>query len=304
MRIGLSSMSLVPRVVLPSESYIEQKKQSGNLNIGGIETDKFSNWELLSLNWVYESLVFAEKENFDFLEIILESPINNNKNTVDAFIKICNSFKIMKTVHAPFLQNNIIIFDTYMKRGSIDELLDAFPICKRIAAKKVTIHPGNPTMKMPYLMKYYQDSLLESAKLIGEQYHSKYKDDFILCMENMPLMTGFFMKNEEIVNNFNTPQFKHLKLTLDSSHGWTNGGDDNLEQLARALSKKIAHVHLVDNLTFDNDPHIPIGTGKIDFPRFLKTLQDVGYNDTLVIEMPGIKNTLESRKLIKNMLKI
>lgn len=297
-------MTTVPRVVLPGESYIEEKRKSGALQIDGIEINRFTDWELLSLNWVYESLQIAEKESFDFIEIIFESPMNNDERMTEAFIKICNSFKIMKTVHAPFLQNNIIIFDTYMRKGSVQELLDSFPVCKKIGAKKITIHPGNPTLKMPYLTNFYRKNLLENAKLIGEKYFNSFRDDFILCMENMPQTTGIFINNEEIVKLFETPSFEHFKLTLDSSHGWTNGGDDNLNQLAQLMSKKIAHVHLVDNLTFDNDPHIPIGTGKIDFPRLLRTLQSIGYNDTLVIEMPGIKNTINSRTIIKKILNL
>lgn len=304
MKIGLSSMTTVPRIVLPGESYINQKRKSGSLSIEGIEIDQFTDWELLSLNWVYESLQIAEKDSFDFIEVILESPMNNNVKMSNAFIKICNSFKIMKTIHAPFLQNNIIIFDTYMRNASIQEILDAFPICKKITATKITIHPGNPTLKMPYLTNFYQNSLLENAKLIGDKYHESFKDDFTLCMENMPQMTGIFINNEEIKKIFDTPSFQHYMLTLDSSHGWTNGGDNNLNQLAQIMSKKIAHVHLVDNLTFTNDPHIPIGEGKIDFHRFLKTLESIGYNDTLVIEMPGIKNTKNSRDKIKSILKI
>ena len=50
------------------------------------------------------------------------------------------------------------------------------------------------------------------------------------------------------------------------------------------FSDRIGHVHVSDNFGKE-DNHLPIGTGTIDFPKIIKALKDIGYDDTLTLEV-------------------
>jgi sugar phosphate isomerase/epimerase len=56
----------------------------------------------------------------------------------------------------------------------------------------------------------------------------------------------------------------------------------------------------VDNISYDSDPHIPIGKGKINFPQFLEAVHRLKPKSNMVIELPGIKTSIESRDLIQS----
>jgi sugar phosphate isomerase/epimerase len=305
MKLGMSTMTLVPRCVLKGIPYLKiksEKTANKKLEIPQTDTLEFSDYELVFLNWVNESLEFAEKERFDFLEVIIESPLNSRPEIQVGFVKLCNSYKIPKTVHAPFLHNNIIFSDDYLRDGSIKEYFNSFDLARKIHASKVTIHPGIPHLKLPFILESQRQFFPESIKILGDYYLNHYEHDLVVCIENMPKSVGLFIDNNEIRRYFNTQEFKSYKMTIDSSHAWTCGDNKNMQDLILKMKDKIAHVHVVDNETFDSDPHIPIGKGKIDFNLFIKCLQEINYNDTMVIELPGCNSTLESRDAIRKLL--
>jgi sugar phosphate isomerase/epimerase len=281
MQIGFSSMALI------SHSLFKKP-------------DDHSTVEALFLKWSREALEFGEQHKFEFIELIVESPLIGGAH--DDFVKLCKQFKIPKTVHAPFISNNIISFDGYVKRACVEEILVAMKVTKEIGATRFTFHPGQRSRQLPILNSYFNMSFLESVGTIVKEFKQKYTDNFRLCIENMPAMEIFFKNPEEIQNYLTLPLFQPVWLTLDSSHAWTAGGDTILQDFAKRFAGRIGHTHLVDNQTFDNDPHIAIGSGKIDFTSFLRTLIGTGYNDLLTMEIIGIKATLESREQILKIL--
>ena len=116
---------------------------------------------------------------------------------------------------------------------------------------------------------------------IGNRYRQHYKDQFQLCIENMPIMEGFFMQPADIRDYFDQPELEDIGLTLDTAHAWTCGGDEIIESFIELLPDKLAHVHLVDNNSFTNDPHLEIGIGNINFEQCMEELKGIGYKGTV-----------------------
>lgn len=277
MKLGISSMAAVPKYLAQSDS---------NLPI-----------EKVYLNWVEQSFQIAEKYHFAFIEIILESPLNSTVQS--EFIQLCKDFRIPKTIHAPFLDINIIAADDYIRKVSLEEYQKAFEITAAIGAQTITIHPGHPIAELRFLQAQYRKWLVAGLSSIMKHYLIEYRDKFTLCLENMPQNCVIFTQRKEIQKILEIPELKELKLTLDTSHAWTNGGDTVLQDFMEFLCPKIAHFHLVDNISYESDPHIPIGKGKIDFNRFLQAVHQLKPQNNMVIELPGIKASVESRDLIQ-----
>lgn len=78
-----------------------------------------------------------------------------------------------------------------------------------------------------------------------------------------------------------------IGLVIDSSH-WGIVGY-NLEEYLDKLGDRLAHVHLrdaqgVDTADFKQDLILTPGKGKVDFKRFGKALDDIGYNGDITAE--------------------
>nr|MCU0494781.1 sugar phosphate isomerase/epimerase [Chloroflexaceae bacterium] len=73
-----------------------------------------------------------------------------------------------------------------------------------------------------------------------------------------------------------------LGFHLDVGHA--NVGGDRLEGLLNNFGPRLAHVHLSDNRG-RNDDHLPLGAGRINWPRAVSLLKRAGYDGTLTLEV-------------------
>jgi sugar phosphate isomerase/epimerase len=77
---------------------------------------------------------------------------------------------------------------------------------------------------------------------------------------------------------------KRLGFHLDVGHA--NVGGDRLEGLLKAFGDRLLHVHLSDNRGREDD-HMPLGAGRIDWPRAIRLLKQSGYDGTITLEVFG-----------------
>jgi len=73
-----------------------------------------------------------------------------------------------------------------------------------------------------------------------------------------------------------------LGFHLDVGHAFVGG--DRLEGLLKSLKSRMVHVHLSDN-RLRRDDHMPLGAGRIGWPRVIQLIQKTGYDDTITLEV-------------------
>ena len=79
-----------------------------------------------------------------------------------------------------------------------------------------------------------------------------------------------------------------LGLTLDVGHANLGGSENKSIAIIEKFGKMIRHVHLHDNLggqSQDDDLHLPIGHGNVDFTTIMTSLINAGYDGTLTLEV-------------------
>ena len=79
-----------------------------------------------------------------------------------------------------------------------------------------------------------------------------------------------------------------LGLTLDVGHANLGGAVNKSIAIIEKFGKLIRHVHLHDNRggqSKDDDLHLPIGAGTVDFPAIMTSLLRVGYDGTMTLEV-------------------
>ncbi len=286
MRLGFSSMALEEDVLFKHGPYKTERALLDAM-----------------IEWVRKSLEFGEANAFDFVELIVESPlIDNDKNLAELRAAI-ESFKIPINFHAPFINNNIIDFDYQIREGSIREyeiVIDLARSLKR-PPTTITIHPGH---FQPYLLSVWgslRETYFEQAmRRLGTRKRPALTS---LCVEQLPMNNNFFNKIDDIVALAAKDYFKQFRLTLDTSHMWICEDMAGFDRYFTELGSSILNMHFVDNKTKDNDPHVPVGKGVIDFEEVARCMKKHKYDRDLTIEHGGPTELLRARDLVKSLLK-
>lgn len=90
-----------------------------------------------------------------------------------------------------------------------------------------------------------------------------------------------------------------LGITLDVGHGQLLTEINTSFDIIARVGEFIKHVHLHDNRGGQgvlDDLHLPIGQGKVEFPRILRALVNKGYDGTLCFELK--KDVLNASRAI------
>jgi sugar phosphate isomerase/epimerase len=88
-----------------------------------------------------------------------------------------------------------------------------------------------------------------------------------------------FADFEEVVKSI-----PDLSIHVDIAHAYLHGGLAHIDQFLRGFRDRLAHVHVSDNHGKD-DEHLPVGEGKINFERVVKTLKRIKYDGTITFEI-------------------
>lgn len=128
------------------------------------------------------------------------------------------------------------------------------------------------------------------------------KKKVILNVENT---FDVFVKDLQPVFN----KIKNIYFCLDTGHANITGGNKLILDFIDNFGDKLNHIHAHDNFggpaMLDNDRHLPVGLGKIDFPAVFKKLKEVEFSSTITSEVhdPGKKARQISIKNIKKLLR-
>jgi len=79
-----------------------------------------------------------------------------------------------------------------------------------------------------------------------------------------------------------------LQLTLDIGHAQLLSEENTSFGFMTRYPERIKHIHLHDNRGGDSpedDLHLPVGEGTIDFEKIVKELNVIGYNGTISLEL-------------------
>ena len=80
----------------------------------------------------------------------------------------------------------------------------------------------------------------------------------------------------------------NLGLTLDVGHANLGCSENKSISIIEKFGKRICHVHLHDNCggqSQDDDLHLPLGDGTVDFRAIMTSLIGQGYDGTLTLEV-------------------
>lgn len=172
-----------------------------------------------------------------------------------------------------------------------------FEGCKMLGTKRLVFHPLQRWMpvdseavhkKILDINAEWFGSMVNMAEDTGVEIHiENLFDHKHKCAPNSP---AFPCSTADdllyIVNKINSPM---VKVCLDTGHA--NIACQNIPQMIRQLGPKLGSLHLNDNYgligPIYEDVHLFPGFGRIEWPEVMKALNEVGYTDTLNMEVIG-----------------
>lgn len=234
------------------------------------------------------------KVDVELVEIVDEGLHQLTKKRVAKLIEIAKAKGFRYTVHAPFADINIASPSKLFLDVSIKKLEQSMAHASDLNAQLWVFHPGAKTGISSF---YPGEDWKQNIASIKMLYETAEKFGLNIAMENLPEKYGFIMRNPKDFQRFyNETRLNEIGMVLDVGHA-------NLENqtinFLKQLRDRIVNIHLSDNMG-ENDQHLGIGYGKIDWKQFAETLEEIDYDKKIIIEV--IENVQESLKKLRRII--
>jgi sugar phosphate isomerase/epimerase len=234
------------------------------------------------------------KLDVQLVEVMDEGLHELNSKRVAKLNAIAKAKGIRYTVHAPFADINIASPSKPMLNASIKRLEQSMDYASDLNAQLWVFHPGAKTGISSF---YPGADWKQNVKSICKLHETAEKHGLNTAIENLPEKYGFIMRNPEDFKKFyKETGLADVGIALDVGHA-------NLENqtinFLRKLPDKIVHLHISDNMG-ENDQHLGIGYGKIDWQQLAETLREIVYDKTIVLET--VEHLEESLQKLRQLL--
>ena len=217
---------------------------------------------------------------FDYLELTMDPPQAHHtlirkqrRDVLDGLAR----YGMAVVCHLPTFVSTADPTES-LREASIQETILSLKEASDLKPLKVVLHPsfiqGLGTMMLEQTRQYAVEAL---DRILNEAERLS----FPICVENLFPRSCSLVNPEDFDALFR--RFPSARLALDTGHAHI-GGIERIGAFIRRHAGRIGHIHASDNSGRD-DEHLPIGAGSIDFPRVVKALREIGYDDTITLEV-------------------
>jgi sugar phosphate isomerase/epimerase len=204
---------------------------------------------------------------------------NWSKDKVSLIARQLQDANIAVSVHGPVHDLNPGSLDVVIRDYTRHCFFKTLAICQALGAKTLVLHLGiNPLLPESALDMWLESSLRMWSPIIELAEQLRITIEF----ENMFLPSPRFLT--ALKNGLASAS---IKFCFDIGHFHVYSRVP-LEQWLDELADDIVELHLNDNLGED-DEHLALGAGKIDFPRILREVSERSIHPRLTLEMTSDK---------------
>jgi sugar phosphate isomerase/epimerase len=254
----------------------------------------------------------VRKHGFSLMELTMDVgyvlPGGLTKETVNALKEVKKELGLTFTAHLPLWAIEPSCPNVYIRKSSIDCLVDAINLVKPVEPKVYVLHATGalasefdrlqlPSIFKNYITEYFNSLAEQSVKEILKRTKIPSRR---LALENVEFPLQATCKLAERLDT---------SICFDTGHllAGYSGTISVLEFLDRYYDR-IAEIHLHDGGNYPVEEnlvrrfdHQALGTGNLPIKDFLSKLQERGYNGTIIFELT-LKQAKESLKVIRQHL--
>jgi sugar phosphate isomerase/epimerase len=178
-------------------------------------------------------------------------------------------------------------FDLERLKGAFfQEIIRLLDFCRELPSPVLTVHFWMDRRFLP------EEVFERKREILSAMAKEASKKEVVLCLETLS------ERNEDLRPLFTgCPE---LCLTLDIGHMQLLSERNRSFDILRRWPERVRHVHAHDNRGgngVEDDLHLPIGEGVIDFSSIFRALIDTGYRESVTLEVPSDHLDLSVQKL-------
>lgn len=233
------------------------------------------------------SPLFTEIETFaqmgfDYLELAMDPPmthystLSKNMDVIKQSLKN-NGFGLL--CHLPTFVLTADLTEN-IRHSSVDEMLSSLEVAAELGAQKVVLHPSIVFGMGSFVMDTVKDYFFE---FLEEMVAAANGLKLTICIENMMPRNLLGVEPADFEEIFK--MYPTLQMTLDTGHANINApAGSRLLELVERFGNRLGHIHISDNLG-KRDDHLAVGQGTVDFSTLISRLVELGYDDTITLEI-------------------
>lgn len=193
------------------------------------------------------------------------------------------------SVHTdPFYEAHYCAFYRKVFRAMVGTVKETIKFAHEMDADIVTFHPllykgklnNSLLLKgLEHAKKMFSDAVVKLTKHARDYGIRLGLESF--CWESPKTFSSIFSSPTEFLGFVEGLGSEYLGITLDTGHAFQHGV--NISNFVKRCKGLIINVHIHDS--DGKAAHLPVGEGKIDFTAVVKSLKQVGYSNTLSLEL-------------------
>ncbi len=220
---------------------------------------------------------------FDYLELAMDPPMAHYSTLLGSMGVIKQSLKdnglSLLLCHLPTFVLTADLTDK-IRQSSVDEMLSSLEVAAELGAQKVVLHPSMVFGMGPFVMDTVKGYFFE---FLAEMVAAASRLKLIICLENMMPRNMLGVEPADFEEIFEL--YPPLQMTLDTGHANIGSpGGSRLLELVERFGNRLGHIHISDNLG-KRDDHLAVGQGTVDFATLISRLVELGYDDTITLEI-------------------
>ncbi len=211
---------------------------------------------------------------YPYAEISLLDP-TEAASQVKELLKLKEQYGIYYLAHYP--NENQPVDIKLLQESFVPKIKRLLEISQDLGINKATIHFWMDNRWAPAAI------IAAKIELLSEMVAHAVQHGVVLCLENLT----------ERYDSFSTvfDNIEDLRMTLDIGHGELLSKENTALNFIRHLYQRIEHIHVHDNhggKGVEDDLHLALGQGKVDYPKIFSLLNERGYDDTITMEVKPV----------------
>jgi sugar phosphate isomerase/epimerase len=224
---------------------------------------------------LFGEIAWTAEAGFDFIDLTLEPPLAAVSHLDFRAVRASLEEHQLPVIgHTAYYLPLCHPFES-VRRAVVEELKICLEAFAALGAKWMNIHPDSqaPFHNRTFIIEKNLETiraLLPLSRELGVG----------LMIENLPGTYNTVRQISELMDGI-----PELALHLDIGHANLLVNVNTTDELLNAYGKRLQHVHLHDNKGGATDLHLPLGTGTVDTVHCIRSLQTIGYDGTITLEV-------------------
>jgi sugar phosphate isomerase/epimerase len=224
---------------------------------------------------LFKEIHWMAELGFDFIDLTLEPPAAEARRLdLRAVRSALEEHGLSVVGHTAYYLPLCSPFES-LRRAAVHELKLCLEAFGQLGARWMNLHPDRqaPLHDRKFIIERNIQSLRELMPVAQEH-------GVGLMIENLPGSFNTARQVSELLD-----PVPELGLHLDIGHANLLVELNSTDELLAAYGKRLRHVHLHDNKGGNADLHLPLGSGTLETEHYVRSLQAVGYDDTITLEV-------------------